>query len=104
MRFAFGLRNKVEQVGDPLATVPALARCGGLSLPPTKTCRRQNLGDRLGLLGKIQDAREEGTARVSTGSSVKAPVARAEKRNPSGFSSAQATLIATSRATEAAKQ
>jgi low temperature requirement protein LtrA len=30
--FALGLKKTVEQVGDPLATVPALALCGGLSL------------------------------------------------------------------------
>ena len=30
--FALGLKKTVEQVGDPLGTVPALALCGGLSL------------------------------------------------------------------------
>jgi low temperature requirement protein LtrA len=30
--FALGLKKTVEQVGEPLATVPALALCGGLSL------------------------------------------------------------------------
>jgi low temperature requirement protein LtrA len=30
--FALGLKKTVEQVGDPLATVPAVALCGGLSL------------------------------------------------------------------------
>jgi low temperature requirement protein LtrA len=29
--FALGLKKTIEQVGDPLATVPALALCGGLS-------------------------------------------------------------------------
>jgi low temperature requirement protein LtrA len=30
--FALGLKKTIEQVGDPLATVPAVALCGGLSL------------------------------------------------------------------------
>jgi low temperature requirement protein LtrA len=30
--FALGLKKAIEQVGDPLATVPAVALCGGLSL------------------------------------------------------------------------
>jgi low temperature requirement protein LtrA len=30
--FAFGLKKTIEQVDDPLATVPAFALCGGLSL------------------------------------------------------------------------
>ena len=30
--FALGLKKTVEHVGDPLATVPAVALCGGLSL------------------------------------------------------------------------
>jgi low temperature requirement protein LtrA len=30
--FALGLKKTIEHVGDPLATVPALALCGGLSL------------------------------------------------------------------------
>jgi low temperature requirement protein LtrA len=30
--FAFGLKKTIEHVGEPLATVPALALCGGLSL------------------------------------------------------------------------
>ena len=30
--FALGLKKTMEQVGDPLATVPAVALCGGLSL------------------------------------------------------------------------
>jgi low temperature requirement protein LtrA len=30
--FALGLKKTIEQVGDPLATVPAMALCGGLSL------------------------------------------------------------------------
>jgi low temperature requirement protein LtrA len=30
--FALGLKETIEQVGDPLAAVPALALCGGLSL------------------------------------------------------------------------
>jgi low temperature requirement protein LtrA len=30
--FALGLKKTIEQVGEPLATVPAVALCGGLSL------------------------------------------------------------------------
>jgi low temperature requirement protein LtrA len=30
--FALGLKKTIEQVGDPLATVPAVALCGGLSI------------------------------------------------------------------------
>jgi low temperature requirement protein LtrA len=30
--FALGLKKTIEQIGDPLATVPAVALCGGLSL------------------------------------------------------------------------
>jgi low temperature requirement protein LtrA len=30
--FALGLKKTIEQVGDPLGTIPALALCGGLSL------------------------------------------------------------------------
>jgi hypothetical protein len=30
--FALGLRVTIDQVGEPLATVPAVALCGGLSL------------------------------------------------------------------------
>jgi low temperature requirement protein LtrA len=30
--FALGLRITIDQVGEPLATIPAVALCGGLSL------------------------------------------------------------------------
>jgi hypothetical protein len=35
--FALGLKKTIEDVGDPLATVPAVALCGGLSLYSSAT-------------------------------------------------------------------